>query len=120
VHPRSVYSIFLSMSSIDILFRPKNHKELFNLRHSQARNVIEQIFGVVKCRFQLINIAPEYSLAVQGKIIIALCVLHNFIWIYDPDDLMDDEELKIRDQILAKPAPHRQADEYGHNVSIEE
>jgi hypothetical protein len=28
--------------------RPQNAHELFNLRHSGARNVIEQIFGVVK------------------------------------------------------------------------
>jgi len=27
---------------------PRNPKELFNLRHASARNVIEQIFGVLK------------------------------------------------------------------------
>jgi hypothetical protein len=28
--------------------RPKNVKELFNLRHSLLRNVIKRIFGVLK------------------------------------------------------------------------
>ena len=28
--------------------KPENAKELFNLRHSSLRNVIERIFGVLK------------------------------------------------------------------------
>ncbi len=32
------------------LQKPKNPKELFNLRHSSLRNVIERIFGVAKKR----------------------------------------------------------------------
>lgn len=31
--------------------RPKNKEELFNLRHSQLRNVIERVYGVWKMRF---------------------------------------------------------------------
>jgi hypothetical protein len=66
------------------------------------------------------NIAPEYSLAVQAKITLALCVLHNFIRVHDPDDLMDDEELKVRDEALGRAAPRRTAEEYGHNITTEE
>ena len=35
--------------------------------------------------------APEYSSEVQAKVIPALCALHNFIRIHDPDDLDDQD-----------------------------
>ncbi|EGO05085.1 hypothetical protein SERLA73DRAFT_44852, partial [Serpula lacrymans var. lacrymans S7.3] len=72
-------------------FRPKDFKELFNLRHAQARNVIGHIFVVVKRHFQLMVAAPEYALEVQAKLIPALCVLHNFIQLHDPDDSNNEE-----------------------------
>lgn len=68
-------------------FRPRNYRELFNLRHATARNVIERIFGVVKRRFWLLVVAPEYTLGTQAKMVPALCVLHNFIRVHDVDDL---------------------------------
>jgi hypothetical protein len=36
--------------------------------------------------------AAEYSLQTQAKIPAALAVLHNFIRIFDPDDLAEEEE----------------------------
>jgi hypothetical protein len=48
-----------------------------------ACNVVECIFGAVKCRFSLMVASPEYSEEKQAKFIPALCVLHNFISIYD-------------------------------------
>ena len=67
-------------------FRPANKEELFNLRHAQARNVIERIFGVLKRRFCILVIPPEYSVKVQAQIPSALCAIHNFIKIHDPND----------------------------------
>jgi len=67
-------------------YRPKDHEELFNLRHAQARNVIERIFGVLKRRFKLSTIAPEYPLKTQAMFVVAEGVLHNFIRVHDPDD----------------------------------
>ncbi|KIK42151.1 hypothetical protein CY34DRAFT_45843, partial [Suillus luteus UH-Slu-Lm8-n1] len=64
--------------------------------HAQARNVIERIFGVVKRRFWLMVAAPKYSLVVQTKLVPALCVLHNFICVHDPDDNEEgDEEREV-------------------------
>ena len=34
--------------------------------------------------------APEYSPEVQAKVVLALCALHNFIRVHDPDDLEDE------------------------------
>jgi hypothetical protein len=53
--------------------------------------VIEQIFGVCKRHFQLMTIAPEYSIQTQARIPIALVGLHNFICINDPDDYASNE-----------------------------
>jgi hypothetical protein len=66
--------------------RPQNKEELFNLRHSSARNAIERIFGVLKRRFRILLLAPEYSLEVQARIPAALAAVHNFISIHDPHD----------------------------------
>ena len=63
-------------------FRPQNPKELFNLRHSQARNAVERIFGILKKRFPIVCQAPEFSLAMQAKLVLACCALHNFIRIW--------------------------------------
>lgn len=53
----------------NIYLRPKNHQELFNLRHAQAHNLIERIFGVVKRHFDLLHAAPEYSEELQAIIL---------------------------------------------------
>jgi len=66
--------------------RPVNKEELFNLRHASARNVIERIFGVLKRRFRILLLAPEYSLEIQARIPAALAAIHNFIRTYDADD----------------------------------
>jgi hypothetical protein len=78
-----------------LIHRPKNKEELFNLRHSSARNVIERIFGVLKRCFRVLLLAPEYSLEIQARIPAALCAIHNFICIHDPiDEVMytDDDD----------------------------
>jgi DDE superfamily endonuclease len=59
---------------------------LFNLRHASARNVIERIFGVLKRRFRILLIAPEYNMEVQARIPVALSALHNFIRLHDPEE----------------------------------
>ena len=63
--------------------RPQNKYELFNLRHAQARNIIERIFGVLKNRFQILRLAPEYSIEIQARIPAALAALHNFLQVHN-------------------------------------
>jgi len=98
----------------DFLVRPRNYKELYNLHHSQARNIIEHIFGVVKWQFCLMVAAPEYSLETQTKIVPALCALHNFICVYNPEDNMGLEELSAW-------VPRQSPEDYSHQgVSAQE
>jgi hypothetical protein len=69
-----------------------NKEELFNLRHSSARNVIERIFGVLKQCFRILLVAPEYSLEIQARIPAALCAIHNFMRTHDTDDSLTEPE----------------------------
>lgn len=71
---------------------PENEKELFNKLHSQARNVIERAFGILKGRFSILKTTPQYSIPVQIAIVTACCVLHNFIRENGDQDYEDDTQ----------------------------
>ncbi|CAA0842090.1 Unknown protein, partial [Striga hermonthica] len=58
---------------------PTNYRELFNLRHARARNVIERSFGVLKMRWAVLRSKTFFSIATQNKIILACCLLQNYI-----------------------------------------
>jgi hypothetical protein len=59
--------------------KPENAKELFNLRHSLLRNVVERIFGVVKRQWQILSgKGCEYSIKTQIALLCALISLYNF------------------------------------------
>ncbi|OLL25540.1 putative nuclease HARBI1 [Neolecta irregularis DAH-3] len=72
--------------------RPNTKEELFNLRHSQLRNAVERIFGILKKRFSILKIQMEYPFHVQAQIVQALAALHNFITIHSVDDELEDWE----------------------------
>ncbi|XP_010999729.1 PREDICTED: uncharacterized protein LOC105107488 [Populus euphratica] len=65
---------------------PRNPQELFNHRHSSLRNTIQVSFDVLKTRFPILNVAPQYGFHVQRDIVIAACVLHNYIRREGKDD----------------------------------
>jgi hypothetical protein len=67
--------------------RPANKEELFNLRHAQARNIIERIFGVLKKRWDILNRAPQYGMDTQARIPAGLAAVHNFIMDNDDTDI---------------------------------
>ena len=71
-----------------LFHRPVDKEELFNLRHAQARNCIERIFGVLKKWFHILLLAPEYKKDkdLQNRIPAALIAIHNFICQHDPDE----------------------------------
>jgi hypothetical protein len=61
---------------------------LFNLCHASAHNIIEQIFGVLKRRFRILLLAPEYNFNIQARIPAALCAIHNFNAKYDSNKVL--------------------------------
>ncbi|XP_047944172.1 uncharacterized protein LOC125190814 [Salvia hispanica] len=59
--------------------RPQNAQEMFNLRHTKARNIIERAFVVVKMRWAVLRSASFYPIKIQIRMIMACFLLHNFI-----------------------------------------
>lgn len=58
--------------------------------------------------------APEYSLKTQTKIISALCVLHNFICVYNPEETRNLEGLSAH-------TPRQNAEDFSYQgVSAQE
>jgi len=72
---------------------PQKPRELFNLRHSSLRNVIERTFGVLKKRFPIIasGTEPHYPLETMTDIVLSCCILHNFLRGSDNDEYLIDE-----------------------------
>lgn len=58
---------------------PQNARELFNMRHSRARNIIERAFAVLKMRWGILRSACYYPLAIQTNIILACFLLDNYV-----------------------------------------
>ena len=59
--------------------KPQNYKELFNLRHSSLRNVVERTYGVLKNRFPILKNMTAYPFDIQVEMVISCMILHNFI-----------------------------------------
>ncbi|XP_059664095.1 uncharacterized protein LOC132309848 [Cornus florida] len=72
---------------------PENAQELFSLRHSSLRNVIERVFGVLKKRFPIISTGAEahYPVDTVTEIVLAYCILHNYLMGVDPDERLIEE-----------------------------
>jgi hypothetical protein len=71
--------------------RPQSKEELFNLRHSKLRNVIERIFGVLKNRFKILTRPRAFKMISQVRVVSALCVFHNILVnLREVEDLEED------------------------------
>ncbi|RLN89834.1 hypothetical protein BBJ28_00024260 [Nothophytophthora sp. Chile5] len=70
--------------------RPANKKELFNLRHAKARNIVERLIGCLKRRFKILRVPIECEFAVAKAAIFACACLHNFIRQRNGADLAED------------------------------
>lgn len=92
---------------------PQNERELYNKRHSQARNVIERTFGVLKNRFAILKTATQYCYKDQVSIVVACCVMHNYIRKanesdgYEEDVTLDNEEVA---NFIASESPNECTD----------
>jgi hypothetical protein len=73
---------------------PETAKELYNLRHSRLRIIVEQTFGRVKRKFRILRSSPpEYDILKQVLIVYACCGLWNFLKDCTKDDI--DEETAV-------------------------
>lgn len=84
---------------------PRNAKELFNHRHSSLSSAIRKSFNVLKERFPILKLAPQYGFHTQRDIVIAACVLHNHIrreakndWLFNSVDGRVEDVADLDDQ----------------------
>jgi len=86
---------------------PHDARELFNHRHWLLRNVIERTSSVMKKCFPIIasGIEPHYDLHTMTNIILACCILHNFLRGVDNDDsLVKEVDHELLQQDIQFPA----------------
>nr|KAJ0210344.1 hypothetical protein LSAT_V11C400180810 [Lactuca sativa] len=84
------------------LMAPENARELFNLRHSSLRNVIERAFGVLKVGFLSLEVHTNLFILVKHNrtFLLECCILHNFLRVEDRDKDLEDEVLQ---EVLGTP-----------------
>lgn len=81
--------------------RPVDAKELFNLRYSSLRNVVERVFSILKNRFHILEKRPRYDKETQVRLVYALVALYNFIRRTNADNtLFKDELARIERDVL--------------------
>ena len=59
--------------------RPNSPKELFNMRHTMARNIIERAFSILKMRWGILRSASFYPIKTQTRLIVCCFLLHNYV-----------------------------------------
>jgi len=67
---------------------PQNPRELFNLRHSSLRVNVERAFGSLKNRFRILYNKPFHPYKTQVKLVLAGCILHNWILRFGQDEII--------------------------------
>lgn len=87
---------------------PTRKEELFNMKHSSARNVIERTFSLLKNRWGIIKNGSYYPIDTQIAIILACCYLHNLI-----RQQMRTDPLESQLEDLLESEEHE-----GHNLGI--
>ena len=83
------------------------YKELFNLCHSIARNVIERVFGLFKKRWSILCTPSFFNIKTQIRIMNACCMLNNFIRVQRlVDPILEDQNAaflaSIDEEILSQ------------------
>jgi hypothetical protein len=87
--------MFRCLSS-HLLCSPQNPKELFNLRHAQARNVVERAFGTIKKKFKMFWQPNHFPVRTQARIHLACPIMDNFIQKHDgyqQDPVIDTSDI---------------------------
>ncbi|XP_056688452.1 uncharacterized protein [Spinacia oleracea] len=91
---------------------PENEKELFNLRHSSLRMCVERAFGVLKKRFRVLDAEPFWPFKTQVDVVLACCVIHNYLRGIDPNDPIAREvDMEMNSQDARAPLTRREVRE---------
>ncbi|XP_039115850.1 protein ALP1-like [Dioscorea cayenensis subsp. rotundata] len=94
---------------------PTNPKELFNLRHSMLRSRVERAFAILKNLFKILTSHPFFPFRTQVKLVLACCILHNYIAGADPNDMLMHEETTQNDEQIMSTQPRSQREQREEN-----
>ncbi|CAN6567870.1 unnamed protein product [Malus baccata var. baccata] len=87
--------------------RPRGAMELFNFKHSSLCNVVERCIGVLKNRFPILKLMPNYPIRKQRCIPVACCAVHNFIRMQSRNDTLfqqfEDNDVDVVDEESSGP-----------------
>ncbi|KAI9361643.1 hypothetical protein DFJ73DRAFT_621016, partial [Zopfochytrium polystomum] len=73
--------------------RPENKEELYNLWHTQIRNVVEKILGIFKGRFPILLSPRGFDFeSTTVPLFRALAALHSFIWMHNSQRVNIEED----------------------------
>lgn len=86
---------------------PQNSREMFNMRHTKARNIIERAFAIVKMRWGILRSASFYPIQTQIWLILSCFLLHNYI---RGEMAVDPRELEL-DNAYEEVAPQKEHDD---------
>jgi hypothetical protein len=96
----------------------QNEKELFNLRHSSLRVTVERAFGSLKRRFKILDDAiPFFPFPTQVEVVIAACIIHNWVIEDGGDDFIIAENDDLPG-IIHQTSTHGQATEHAFMVNF--
>ncbi|KAL7232098.1 hypothetical protein ACSBR2_010169 [Camellia fascicularis] len=100
VHDSRIFVKALTTNTVDFPHLPPNKYYLVDAGYTHMPgNVIERTFGVLKQRFPLLKHMPRYDMVRQGPIVMACCVLHNWIrMVQEQDEFFDAEESSDEDE----------------------
>ncbi|XP_042485251.1 uncharacterized protein LOC122065513 [Macadamia integrifolia] len=92
---------------------PANNKELFNLRHSRLRNIIERVFGPLKSRFKILKSQSEYPFKTQARIVQACVMIHNHI--LTQNSVQEEEEWLEQENVVTGENTNEEAEDNDEN-----
>ncbi|XP_042007531.1 uncharacterized protein LOC121756135 [Salvia splendens] len=57
--------------------RPTSPRELYNMSHTMARNIIERAFAILKLRWEILRSTSFYPIQTQSRLIMSYFLLHT-------------------------------------------
>ncbi|XP_011620630.1 uncharacterized protein LOC105420084 isoform X2 [Amborella trichopoda] len=96
---------------------PRALQELFNHRHLSLWNIVERTFGLWKARFPILKSQSRYPFDTQVMLVIATCVLHNFIRMTTGND--SEIESGFENQVMQEMIGTYEGDENNETLMID-